>query len=199
MKGPAMLKLAHTLALLLVIGVPSLAAAIPVTLNFNGTVDFVQTVLPSEVSGLSVGDSIDITLAYESTTQVGTLSALGPGGQSIATTGPLFLSVINDFPSVGDVFTASGTGISMLEFFAVDPTGTATSSTALPTSAADLAGYQGFSFRYFLPGAPDPFGGPPEPDIEWFTAVGSINAVPEPSTALLVMLGLGVLSGRRVK
>jgi hypothetical protein len=186
-----MLQLTRLLLLLLTLLTPSVSLAVPVTLNFSGNVDFINSLigpLPSEVAGLSLGDSIDITLSYDSVTQVGTLSAIAAGGQNIATSGPLSLGVVDNFPGVGDVFEASGQGISTLVLLLVDPTGTAVSGTAVPTSMAEFAGFEGFVFRYEASSGND-----------WFRASGPVVlTVPTmPGAMLFVLGGLIVASGSR--
>jgi hypothetical protein len=189
-KAFAMLQLTRLLLLLLTLLTPSVSLAVPVTLNFSGNVDFINGLvgpLPPEVAGLSLGDSIDITLTYDSVTQVGTISAIAEGGQNIATSGPLTLGVADNFPGVGDVFEARGEGISTLVLLLVDPTGMAVSGTAVPTSEVEFALFEGFVFRYDNSGN------------DWFRASGPVVlAAPTMSGAMLFVLGgLIVASGSR--
>jgi PEP-CTERM motif len=174
-----------------------------VTVDFSGTVTKVDT---SKIPGTKVGDSFSGTLVYDSDTPVTTpgtnlarytASQPLPAGVGITLTvgGIMYaaesthvmqLTVANDGPApFPDAFTAFASvnvgGVATSATFGVgDSTGTAFSSTALPTSL-DLSK---FTTGEFVLGSTD------SPILE-----GTINlqSVPEPGSA--VLLGIGVLGG----
>jgi hypothetical protein len=194
----------------------AVAHAGQVTVNFTGTV----TGLPDPTgvfAGAAVGDTFSGTLVYDTAAAAVTPganpaqyfytgSSTPPFASPLGITvtlhgvtisprypGAMVVTVQNDLasnPTFPDVFIAQaaatspgpGVGNPQIDFALADRTGTALGSTALPTGL-EPSRFTDSSFRLFNNTAGNVF------DI--FTGTIDLNAVPEPSS--LILLGLGSL------
>ncbi len=203
--------LAITAALALVLCAPSTEAAL-VTVNFSGTITSIDDP-NGYISGSSVGDPFSGTLVYSTGLAAGVPGANPSIYTYLPSTTPAFAAPLGITVTVGShTFSSSYTGLMQITvqnnlagaypdvFGAVadvnvgntytlagialgDSTGTALSSTDLPTSL-DLSKFTVGDFNLVTPNGAG---------TNIFEGVINLNAVPEPSS--LALAGIAILAG----
>ena len=197
----------------MVVGAPQTVRATPITIQFNGVVDSVSAFFPT--GQFTVGQTLSGTFTFDPTipetivagttsrydalidaqfvvgTYAGTFSPGSNNGIYIGSTFPDFYQVISSF--AGAAILSMSPQYFGLEL--IDPTGTAISSSALPTLAPDLASFAQHSWSLGFA----PLHGRSAILSGHLTSIRHNGAVPEPTTFALLVLGIvGVGYARRV-